>query len=193
MFHLILICPGSTELDDQRRIKGSLDVPLSANGSTQVARTVDELAETPIEHIYTSPATSAKQTAEALAARRDLKVKVLDKLQNLDHGLWQGKLIDEVKQNQPKVYKKWQESPETVCPPGGETLESAQRRLKSVLSKIVKKHKSGTVAIVVPEPLASLARCCLNSSEVGDLWKSECDRGQWEVINVESAKIGSSA
>lgn len=190
MFRLVLICPGSTELDDQGRIKGSLDVPLSENGSTQVARTVSELAETSIEHIYASPARSARQTAEALAARRDLKVKVVDRLQNLDHGLWQGKLIDEVRQNQPKVYKKWQDKPETVCPPGGETLESAQCRVRAVINKLIKKHKSGTVALVVPEPLASLLRCCVNSSELGDLWKSECDCGTWEFIDVEPAEIG---
>ena len=192
MFRLVLICPGSTELDDQGRIKGSLDVPLSENGSSQVARTVGELADTTIEHLYASPATSAQQTAEAIAARRDLKVKVIDRLQNLDHGLWQGKLIDEVRQNQPKIYKKWQDNPKTVCPPGGETLESAQRRVKTVLSKLAKKHKSGTVALVVPEPLASLVRCSLNSSELGDLWQSECDSGTWEFITVEPARIGAS-
>lgn len=192
MFRLVLICPGSTELDDQGRIKGSLDIPLSENGSTQVARTVGELADTTIEHIYASPARSAQQTAEAIAARRDLKVKVVDRLQNLDHGLWQGKLINEVRQNQPKVYKKWQDNPETVCPPDGETLESAQCRVKAAVNKLVKKHKSGTVALVVPEPLASLVRCCVNSSELGDLWKSECDCGTWELIDVEPAKIGAS-
>jgi broad specificity phosphatase PhoE len=192
MFRLVLICPGSTELDDQGRIKGSLDIPLSENGSSQVARAVGELADTTIEHIYTSPAKSAKQTAEAIAARRDLKVKTVDKLQNLDHGLWQGKLINEVRQNQPKIYKKWQDKPETVCPPGGETLESAQGRVKAALTKLAKKHKSGTVALVVPEPLASLVRCCVNSSELGDLWKSECDCGTWELINVEPARIGAS-
>jgi len=189
MFRLILICPGSTELDDQGRIKGSLDVPLSANGSSQVARTVDELADTAIEHIYASPSKSAQQTAEAMAARHGLKVKTVEKLQNLDHGLWQGKLINEVKQNQPKIYKKWQDKPETVCPPGGETLESAQHRVKTVLSKLAKKHKSSTVALVVPEPLASLIRCCLSASKPGDLWKSECDCGTWELLDVEPAKI----
>lgn len=191
MLRLVLICPGSTDLDDQGRIKGSLDVPLSENGSSQVARTIGELTDTAIEYIYTSPSTSAKQTAEALAARRDLKVRVIDKLQNLDHGLWQGKLINEVKQNQPRVYKKWQDNPKSVCPPGGETLESAQQRVKAALSKLAKKHKSGTVALVAPEPLASLIRCCLNLSELGDLWKSECDCGKWELLDVVPSKIAS--
>lgn len=192
MFRLVLICPGSTDLDDQGRIKGSLDVPLSANGSSQVARTVDELADTAIEHIYSSPAKSAKQTAEAMAARHGLKVKIVEKLQNLDRGLWQGKSIKEVKQNQPKIYRKWQDEPETVCPPGGETLESAQQRVKTVLGRLAKKHKTSTVALVVPEPLASLVRCCLSASKPGDLWKSECDCGKWELLEVESARIGAS-
>ena len=40
----------------------------------------------------------------------------------MNHGLWQGMIIDEVKRKQPKVYKQWQEHPENVCPPEGEML-----------------------------------------------------------------------
>ena len=89
-------------------------------------------------------------------------MKTLDKLQNLDHGLWQGMLVSDVKTKQPKVYRQWQEQPETVCPPQGETLCTAKQRVQAALAKLLKKHKAdGLVAIVVPEPLASVfATCC---------------------------------
>ena len=44
MLRIVLVQPGSTDFDDQGRIKGSLDIPLSANGTGQVARMVAELA-----------------------------------------------------------------------------------------------------------------------------------------------------
>ena len=103
---------------------------------------VDALRDQPIAAIYASPCQSADQTAEALAHALDLKVKTVDKLQNLDQGLWQGMLVSDVKSKQPKVYRQFQEQPETVCPPQGETLCTAKQRVSAALAKLLKKHKS---------------------------------------------------
>jgi len=191
MLKIILIRPGCTDFDDQGRITGTLDVPLNACGTDQVARTVGELADHRIQAIYTSPCEACQQTADALGAKLELKGKSLDGLKNLDHGLWHGKMIVEVKQKQPKVYRQWQEHPETVCPPEGESLKSAQDRSRAVLSKLTKKHKDGVIAIVVPEPFASLFRSQLNHSELGNLWKAECQCGGWEQFEVEASSVGS--
>jgi probable phosphoglycerate mutase len=184
MLRIYLIRPGSTDFDEQGRIKGTLDIPMNANGSSQVCRIAAELEGEAIEVIYTSPAQSAMQTAETLALSLKVKCKVLDKLQNLDHGLWHGKLIEEVKQRQPKVYRLWQEQPEVVCPPEGETVASAQERIRTTMKRLLKKHKSGVIALVVPDPLASILRCCIQHSALGDLWKAECDCGRWELLDL---------
>lgn len=189
MLRILLVQPGSTELDDQGRIKGCLDIPLSATGTCQVERTVVEVADLPIDYIYSSPCQSAQQTAGALARERRVRLKPLPQLSNLDHGLWHGKLIEEVRQNQPKVYRQWQDNPEQVWPPGGETLAAARLRVRRVLEKLLRKHKSGLVAIVIPEPLASVARSLLVRRGLGDLWKSECDHGGWELIDIEPEQV----
>jgi broad specificity phosphatase PhoE len=185
---IVLIRPGSTDFDEQGRIKGTLDIPMNARGATQATRAADELGGTPIELIYTSPGQSAIQTAETLAASLKVKYKVLDKLQNLDHGLWHGKLIEEVRRRQPKVYRRWQEQPESVCPPEGETLASAQTRIRNTMKRLLKKHKRGVIALVVPDPLASILRCCVERSELGNMWKAECDFGGWELLELTSAE-----
>lgn len=189
MLHMVLVRPGATDFDEQGRIKGTLDIPLNDQGASEVAQTVSELADVPLEAIYSAPCQSAVQTAEALATAHKAKAKVVDELQNLDHGLWHGKLIEEVRQCQPKVYRQWQEHPETVCPPGGETLGEAQERLRAGITRILRKHRSGVVAVVVPEPAASLVRSLLEDSEIGNLWKAECDHGGWQLIEVEPEKV----
>ena len=186
MLRIILIRPGSTDLDEQRRIKGTLDIPLNQNGTHQVSRMAAELMDASVQVVYSAPCQSAMQTAETVAENLGVKVKRLDILRNLDHGLWHGKLIDEVKQTQPKVYRRWQETPETVCPPEGETLTSARLRIQKALKRLLRKHREGVVAVVVSEPLASIMRCCLEHTELGDLWKSECDFGAWEMIDIPS-------
>ena len=189
MFCIVLIRPGSTELDEQRRIKGTLSMPLSERGARQVAHTVEELSELNIEVVYTAPCQSARETADAISEALGVKVKQLDKLQNLNQGLWQGKLIEEVRQKQPKVYRRWQAHPETVCPPEGETLDDACDRIHAVLARLFKRHTGGVIALVVPEPLASLIRRYLVGTQLGDLWKVECDCGGWERIDVEPEAV----
>ena len=185
MFQILLIRPGTTEYDQQGRVQGTLDIPLCEDGRQEVEAMVGELRDKPIAAVYSSPSQSAQQTAEALAAMLDLKVKTLDKLENLDHGLWQGMLVSDVKAKQPKVYRQWQEQPETVCPPQGETLSDAKERVQAALAKLMKKHKfEGLLALVVPEPLASVVRRVLKQEEWGDLWHCSEAAAKWELIDV---------
>lgn len=187
MLRILLIRSGATEYECQRRIQGTLDVPLSEDGRQQIEQVAEQLRGQSVEALYAGPCRATQQSAELLAKQLQVKTKTLDKLANLDHGLWQGMLIDDVKSKQPKVYKKWQEHPETVCPPNGETLQTARDRLQAVLAKIAKKHKSGIVAIVVAEPLASLLRNVLRDDELGDLWQVEGESlPYWELIDVPS-------
>jgi phosphoserine phosphatase len=188
MIQIYVVRACSTDFDEQGRIKGTLDIPLSTAGQGQVGRLIEELHEQPLQLIYASPCRSAQQTAAALAADHGLKVKTLEDLQNLDHGLWHGKRVDEVRVSQPKVFRQLQEHPETVCPPDGEPVGAAVERVRALLAKLIRKHKSGTIAVVVPEPIASFVRAALSQDELGDLWKAECTCGGWQAFDVKAEK-----
>jgi len=188
MVQILLIRPGVTEFDQQGRVQGTLDIPLSEEGQQEVESLIEAIRNQPIAAIYASPCQSAAETAEAVGESLDLKVKTVDKLQNLDHGLWQGMLVADVKAKQPKVYRQWQEQPETICPPQGETLNSAKQRVSAAVTKIIKKHKTdGMISIVVPEPLASVVRHLVRHDDWGDLWHSPKDMPQWQMIAVPEA------
>ena len=185
MVQLLLIRPGTTEYDQQGRIQGTLNIPLCEDGRQQVQTMIEELRGQPIAAIYSSPSQSAEQTAECLGEALDLKVKTIDKFENLDHGLWQGMLVSDVKAKQPKVYRQWQEQPENVCPPQGETLCLAKQRVLAALTKLIKKHKAdGLFAVVAPEPLASVIRHVVRHDAWGDLWHGACDTQRWQLIEV---------
>jgi probable phosphoglycerate mutase len=193
MLQLLLIRSGCTEYDQQGRIQGTLDVPLSEDGRRESDLVTDALRSQSLDAIYTSPCQAARHVADKLGEAVDVKPKVADQLHNLDHGLWQGMLVDDVKAKQPKVYRQWQEQPETVCPPQGETVCAAKARVAAVVAKLIKKHKGEKlVAVVVPEPLASVIRHVLRHDDLGDLWHSAggTTAPPWEVINVEPQLIG---
>lgn len=185
MLTLLLVRPGATEYDQQGRIQGTLDIPLCEDGRQQTRESLDDLVAAKPEIVYTSPCQAAQQTGELVAEAAGVKCKPLDKLTNLDHGLWQGMLVEEVRTKQPKVYRQWQESPQTVCPPDGEPLSNAKARVTEAIRKLQKKHKEGgVITLVTPEPLASVVRHVLRQDELTDLWQGSERCGAWEAIEV---------
>lgn len=184
MLEVLLIRPGSTIFDAEGRIKGSLDIPLSEIGLEQAAKLAESLAPVKLDCLYVAPSESAQQSAQKIAETNFCKQKTLNCLRNLDHGLWQGKLVSEVKRLQPKVYRQFQEHPGDVCPPEGETIQSAIDRIQSTLTKLQKRHRDGRIGLVVPQPLASVVRFVLTGGSLGDLWKAELDFGTYEVLQL---------
>jgi broad specificity phosphatase PhoE len=181
--NILLIRAGKTDYDCQSRIQGTLDLPLSEEGWQQVAALAEELHQHSVDAIYAGPDQATQQTAELVSVSLQQKVKTNKTLHNLDLGLWQGMLVEDVKTKQPKVYKQWVEHPETVCPPEGESLAAAQDRLQTALDKIEKKHCEGTVAIVLAEPLASLLVNLVREDDLGNLWQTCCkSRPAWELL-----------
>lgn len=189
MLQIVLIRPGSTDYDRQQRIQGTLDIPLNEQGTAEVAQLVDELREKELEAVYAPECQPAEQTARAIAKTLQVKFKKLDRMQNLNHGLWQGMLVEDVRQKQPKVYRLWQEQPETVCPPEGETLSAAEDRVRAAMMKLLKRHKQGVIGLVVPEPLATLVRRFVRHDELGNLWKVGNGHGHWEVLSIEPQEV----
>lgn len=190
MINILLIRAGKTEYDCQNRLQGTLDLPLSEEGWQQVASLAEQLHEHSVEAIYSGPDQASQQTAELVAVGLQQKVKIKKNLHNMDLGLWQGMLVDDVKTKQPRVYKQWIEHPETVCPPDGESLPAAEERLQAALDKIEKKHKDGSVALVLAEPLASLLCHLVRNDDLGNLWQTCCkNRPAWEILASSSKSL----
>ncbi|MCH7687458.1 MAG: histidine phosphatase family protein [Planctomycetes bacterium] len=164
MSEIVLIRPGCTDFDEQKRIQGTLDLPLNSRGQEQVQQLVEQLHDIPLEAIYTSESDPAKATAEAIGDSLAVPVKINEGLINLNQGLWQGLQVDEVRRKYPKAFKQWQESPETICPPEGETISDALIRIKKTIKKPIKRHK--VFGIVASEPLMSLISCLIENREM---------------------------
>ena len=191
MTQIVLIRPGLTDYDRSGRIQGTLDIPLTSDGREQVARLIDGLRGQPLEAIYTAPCRAAVETATLIASALDVRLKQLDKMRNLDCGLWQGMQIEEVRRRQPKAFKQWLEHPEMVSPPEGETPGEAEDRIASSLDKLCRKHKGEMIAIVVPEPLASIVRSRLLDTDLTEFWGNRLACGSWEILELPALATAS--
>jgi len=189
MLRIVLIRPGATDFDDQGRIQGTLSIPMNDQGRQQIAAAIETLRGLELQTLYCAAGDAPEQSAETIAKGLKIKVKRIDQLHNLDHGLWQGKQIEEIRRKQPKVFRQWQEQPQTICPPDGETVPDAADRIDAALTKLLKKHKSGVIGLVLPEPIASVVRLRLMNGSLDEIWRSGGRPATWEVIETEPANL----
>ena len=178
----LLVRDGSTDFDIQGRILGSLDLPLSATGEAEVQQLADELNGLQIDAIYSAACQAAQQTAQQISLNAKVKVRIDEKLTNLNCGLWHGKSLSELRETQPTLFRQWKEHPEAVRPPEGETIEVVRKRVVALLKKIRRRFKSGLVVIVAPEPLLSIIRCEINSQPMNECNSPKC--GGWEYVEL---------
>jgi probable phosphoglycerate mutase len=182
--HLIVIRAGATDYDLQERIRGTLDMPLSMEGVAAATRAGERLAADPPTAIYASADETAEETARIIGSACGIKPKHLPNLGNVDMGLWQGRLVEEIRDTQPRLNRQWQDNPWSVAPPEGELLEDACERVEAAIEKIFKRHPAGTVAMVVPRPLDAIVTWLVSGRSMGDLWRFDAAADLVDVLPV---------
>ena len=182
--HLIVIRAGATDYDLQERIRGTLDMPLSMEGVAAATRAGQRLAADPPTAIYASADETAEETARIIGSACRMKPKHLPNLGNVDMGLWQGRLVEEIRDTQPRLNRQWQDNPWSVAPPEGELLEDACERVEAAIEKIFKRHPAGTVAVVVPRPLDAIVTWLVSGRSMGDLWRFDAAADLVDVLPV---------
>jgi broad specificity phosphatase PhoE len=187
MCQVVLIRPGSSIYDEQNRLQGILDIPLSERGHAEVTRMIQGLARSlngsPLAALYCGPAENVVRTAEIVGNTLGLRAKRIDELRNLDQGLWQGLQLGELKRRNTKLFRQWIDDPETICPPQGETMECATQRIKAALGPLLRRHHDEAIGLVVAEPLARLVACYLRCEPRVEL------NGQWSNGGFEWIKV----
>src|SRR4030088_2077781 len=92
MTQVVLIRPGATAYDEQNRVQGILDIPLSERGRAEVAQLAEKLAgpappAVALAALYCGPGESVVRTAEVVGKALGLRPRRIDDLRNLDQGL----------------------------------------------------------------------------------------------------------
>jgi broad specificity phosphatase PhoE len=174
--HVIVIRAGTSDYDEQGRIRGTLAMPLSSGGVAAARLAARTLSAAPPDALYASTDACAQETARMVGEACGLRPRRIANLSNLDQGLWQGMLVDEIREKQPRLYRQWQDNPWAVAPPEGELLEEACLRVEAALETLVRRHPSGRIAVVVPQPLDQIVRWTVSGESMGDLWAGAPDR-----------------
>lgn len=172
-YTITLLRVGDTSWDEEQRLVGTTDLPMTDLGSDAVARAIHEASfERPFSSVLVSDEEAAVSTARMLPRSNDTKVKTVPELANVGLGLWEGVLWSDLEDRNPSCYNQWRDFPERITPPEGESLAEAQERLINAIEKALSKVKGSNPNIaIVLRPIAWAAvRSWLTNESMSSLW-----------------------
>ena len=137
----------------------------------------------PLSALYCGPGENVIRTAEIVGKALAMRPKRIDEFRNLDQGLWQGLQIDEIRRRNTKLFRQWIDDPATICPPQGETVDSAMGRIKAAFRPLLKRHHDEAIGLVVGEPLARMVACYLKCEPRIQL-DEQSSRGGFEWVEI---------
>jgi probable phosphoglycerate mutase len=181
MARLYVLQTGRTAWEDQSRFEPAAGTPLTEEGLREAASVLEALPAGAVAAVYAGPGEPEHQVGGVAAKRTRVKLRVRKELHELDYGLWQGLTHEEIQRRQPKVFRQWSEDPAAVRPPGGETLEEAQKRLRRAVRRILGRHKGEPPLLVLRPVAAGLLRSLLSGQGIEGFWRHrEAARGLCE-------------
>lgn len=128
-----LIRHAPTQWNEQKKIQGQQDSPLTAGGIHQAAAWGKQLTRFSWQRILCSDLGRVRETTARINKTLCLPVIIEQKLREQDWGRWSGMTLAEVKANDNQLLKQQVRSGWDFRPPGGESrLEVLDRCLKAL-------------------------------------------------------------
>ncbi|MCX5201559.1 bifunctional RNase H/acid phosphatase [Streptomyces sp. NBC_00237] len=164
---LVLLRHGETLLTPEKRFSGSggSDPELSAVGRKQAEAVAASLAARgTIQAVVSSPLTRCRETADAVATRLGLPVRIDKDLRETDFGAWEGLTFAEVRQRYAEDLDDWLASADVAPTGGGESFAVVAERVAAARDRLAEEYAGKTVLVVTHvTPVKTLVRLALGA------------------------------
>lgn len=110
---VVIVRHGQSSYNTERRIQGRSDAStLTAKGYSDALKVGEVLSHLNFAAVYTSPLQRAKKTAEVICDRLSTSAaQPQDNLREIDLPLWEGMLLQEVRDQFSEDYRCWHQQP----------------------------------------------------------------------------------
>lgn len=169
-----------------KRYIGQTDRPLSPVGRDQAQWWSQKLSDVSFEAIYASDLKRSKETAEILAAGREIPVQLRAGLREINLGQWEGRIIASVRSHFPNEFEARGLDFGGYHPPEGESFRDLQKRVLPVFQEIVRAAR-GNVLIVGHAGVNRVILCHVLDLPVSHLFRMAQDYG---CLNIIEKKAG---
>ena len=121
-------------------------VTLGPEGHDQARRLGRRFATVAIASVQTSPLERAQGTAKPIADQAGLDAEVCEEIAEIDFGTWTGARFDDLAHD--PLWTRWNTARGACCPPAGESMVEAQRRIVGAMEKLRRSHQDRSVVLV---------------------------------------------
>jgi len=139
---------GETAWNQDSRIQGHLDIGLNDTGRWQAHRAAQALRDEDICAVYASDLSRAFETAQTIAAQRQLPVQPHAGLRERCFGEFEGKTWAELEAGWPDAAQAWRQRVPSFAPAGGETLLQLRERILGTLNELAERHQGEQILLV---------------------------------------------
>lgn len=145
---IYIVRHGETDWNKEGIYQGQTDTSLNENGRQTVRELGKILSRINFSAIYSSDLLRARETAEIINDFLNVPIYYTRDLRELHFGDWTGISIWEMEEKDPELFRKWQEDPWNISPPGGETFRELTERVIRALEEITERHKNENILVV---------------------------------------------
>ncbi|MDR2451595.1 MAG: histidine phosphatase family protein [Candidatus Accumulibacter sp.] len=145
---ICLIRHGETAWNAELRIQGQRDLPLNETGLAQAEALAARLASRCFAAIYSSDLSRARRTAQPLAKRQGLPVRLEAELRERNFGCCEGRTREEIQASDAAVAEMLAARRPDCVLPGGESLRQHLDRVIACLSRLARRHVGQVIAVV---------------------------------------------
>ena len=139
---------GETDWNVEKRIQGQTDIPLNETGRAQALAMAFSAAHHNFDAIYSSDLMRARDTANMLAERRGLAVKILPQLRERHFGIFQGLTAAEGKVRHPGAHARYLARDPDYDFDNGESMHNLAKRVAAAVHEMTQHHAGQTIAAV---------------------------------------------
>ncbi len=145
---LLLVRHGESTWNQEHRLQGQLDPPLSDHGRRQSALLAERLARRRVTALYASDLQRAMETAAPISEATGLTPAPMVELREIYLGEWEGLHAEDLAARYPEAWARWTEEPNWDLIPGGEGAAPFEARVARAMDAILERHQHGESIVV---------------------------------------------
>lgn len=158
---LLLARHGQTEWHHDNRYAGRSNIELTEIGRQEAEALAYRAHEEEPVSVVCSPLVRAIKTAQPAATACKVVLEVEERLREIDFGAWEGKILEEIRKENPILAEKFQRDPGNAPFADGESLPNAAARALEAYRDLHQRYGGQTVLVVAHNTLIRLSLCAM--------------------------------
>lgn len=176
---------GESEANREGRYQGRQDSPLSALGHRQAAALANALTASKVACVISSPLRRCIETALPVAARLGVALACDDRVIEIAHGTWEGRLRAEVEREDAARMHAWRKAPQQVRFDGGESLADVDARWRSFAAT---RSADADAIVVTHDIIVRLAILAVTNRPFAQLWEPRAENAAYAIFEINDAR-----